>query len=1003
MISIGIIESAAGAANYYARDNYYAGQEAEAAGTWFGQGAEALGLNGRVEAAAFEAVLAGRLPNGVELTVPSGQDRRAGLDLVFSAPKSLSLLALVGGDQRLAAALEASARATMGWIEANLIEARQYDRATGTQSPVRTGHMVAATFTHDLSRNRDPQMHVHSVITNATSRPDGAWRALRNDQLFDQQAVIAAVHNSDLRARIEALGYRTVPAENPRHGQFEIEGVSRDAILAFSTRAAEIDAALEAAGRSGSSAEREVAAKATRSAKDPGATRDTDRAEWAGRAASIGFDPKPLIEAAMVRAEKGETLWSSLMGRMRSIAVQGRAIVDAMGVVPRPRDPLVPERGGHLSPTEWAAAQAVASGVRHLSQNEAGFSRLALIGASLNFGGPIGVADIEARVDLLAEKKLLLADPDGVMMTTRGAIWLERQVLELGGEGVGKGIALIDGHAGVAIQREARELGLRRLSSRQEAAASLILSSKDRIVAVQGVPGAGKSTMLQPVTRIAQAQGRNVVAMAAGAEIANKLGADLGIASSSVQAFLYRHRGLLMDDGAPNLIERSHHELAGAMLIVDEASTLSSRQAADLMRIAHAAGVAKLAMVGDTRQYGAVEAGKPFEALQRNGITTAELTDNVRARSEIMKTLAPVLNDGDLRQAFKILEPVTHQVPRGDATAHAVAIWAQRSREDRDQTLILTSGRALSTQANAEVQSILRATGEIGRDGQRITVLDRIAMSREEARTTAPYREGLIVEIRTNMPKQDLERGTIGTIVGVGKNSVEIRSGDRTLTLRPDRFAPNLKEDAVTVFAPKSISLHQNDRIRFTAPNHEHGLRNAQMATVEKLTDTVVTLKLADDRRIELGRDDPALRRIDLAYAINTYAAQGITTRHGIVIMDSREQMLSSSRTLSVAMTRIADQPTLVVDSAPRLERAVGRNSAEKTSALEIYREMSTPDSKRQDKPEIDGVTRFAHNEEATLEKKDFEKERDYAKELKKQLGIERMTEARSRDRGMGL
>jgi hypothetical protein len=128
-----------------------------------------------------------------------------------------------------------------------------------------------------------------------------------------------------------------------------------------------------------------------------------------------------------------------------------------------------------------------------------------------------------------------------------------------------------------------------------------------------------------------------------------------------------------------------------------------------------------------------------------------------------------------------------------------------------------------------------------------------------------------------------------------------------------------------------------------------------------------------------------------------------VTTRHGIVIMDSREQMLSSSRTLSVAITRIADQPTLVVDSAPRLERTVGRNSAEKTTALEIYRDMSTPDRQQQDKPEIDGVTRFTHNEEAKLEKKDFEKERDYARELKKQLGIEKMTEARSRDRGMGM
>jgi hypothetical protein len=122
------------------------------------------------------------------------------------------------------------------------------------------------------------------------------------------------------------------------------------------------------------------------------------------------------------------------------------------------------------------------------------------------------------------------------------------------------------------------------LSSKQEAAASLILSSKDRIVAIQGVAGAGKSTMLQPVTRIAQAQGVPLSPWRWGRKLPANW-ADLGIASSSVQAFLYRHRGLLMDDGAPSLIERSHHELASAVLIVDEASTLSSRQAADLMRV----------------------------------------------------------------------------------------------------------------------------------------------------------------------------------------------------------------------------------------------------------------------------------------------------------------------------------------------------------------------------------------------------------------------------------
>jgi hypothetical protein len=223
------------------------------------------------------------------------------------------------------------------------------------------------------------------------------------------------------------------------------------------------------------------------------------------------------------------------------------------------------------------------------------------------------------------------------MVTTRGAVALEREVIALWVQGKDQAKHLVEGLAAPQVQQVAREMGLRRLSPRQEAAASLILEAKDRVIGVQGVAGAGKSTMLQPVTKIVGEQGRPVVALAVGAEIARKLGEDLGVPCSSVAAFLGRHRALLNADAPVALQDRSLAELKDAVIIVDEASTLSSRQAADLMRLAHRADVARLALVGDTRQYGAVEAGKPFADLQAQGLATAELTDNVRARSGIMK------------------------------------------------------------------------------------------------------------------------------------------------------------------------------------------------------------------------------------------------------------------------------------------------------------------------------------------------------------------------------
>ena len=655
-----------------------------------------------------------------------------------------------------------------------------------------------------------------------------------------------------------------------------------------------------------------------------------------GPAQAVGFDPAPIRAEAMAQLVRGETVWSRVVEGIKGIAAKGQAVVAAMGLSPRERDPLVPERPGRLSPEQYAAAEAVAAGVRHLSQNEAGFSRFDLIRASLTFGGPIGVVDVEARIDALAARDALLTDPDGAMMTTRGAVALEREVIGLWREGNDQVAPLVTDKAGPKVQQVARAMGLRRLSPRQEAAASLILEAKDRIVGVQGVAGAGKSTMLQPVTAIAGEQGRNVVALAVGAEIARKLGDDLGVPSASVAAFLGRHKALLKEDGAPALQARSLDELKGTVVIVDEASTLSSRQAADLMRLAHRAGFARLALVGDTRQYGAVEAGKPFEDLQRQGLATAELTQNVRAQSEMMRALAPVLDAGDNQRALEILKPVTHEMPNLEAAAHAVAIWAELPRAEREQTLLITSGRRLRAEANQEAQAVRKFLGELGKDSHKLTILDRVNLTREEVRGMAPYRMDRILELRTDMPKQGLSKGTMARIIGVDESKVILATNKGQTDFTPSRIARNLGQDAISVYEDRQITLHQGDRVRFNANNHALGVLNAQMGVVEKLDSDRITIVLGQERRLTLSLDDPALRRLDLAYAINAYAAQGITTRHGIVVMDSREGPLASSRTLAVALTRIADKPTLVVDSASNLASSLRRNSAGKISAIEV-------------------------------------------------------------------
>lgn len=339
MINLSAVGSASGAGEYYSQDNYYTTSELTEASEWFGRGAEALGLQGVVEEQTFVDVLSGKLPDGSEITAVQGE-HRPGLDMTFSAPKSVSLLALIGRDERIVGAFRDSVTATLEWAERNLVEARAWDPSAKQQVVEKTGNMVAATFLHDVNRNNEPQLHVHAVIANATKASDGKWHAVHNDQLYRNQHLIGAVHNAELRARIEELGYETSPARNPIDGAFEIKGVSREAIEAFSTRREEILEALAREERS-SPRERELAALATRQAKNPEFSPEHRGAEWQATAERVGFDGRGLIDAAAERSAQRETVWSQVIEGARGIGARGMAIAGAMGLTPKDGDPLV--------------------------------------------------------------------------------------------------------------------------------------------------------------------------------------------------------------------------------------------------------------------------------------------------------------------------------------------------------------------------------------------------------------------------------------------------------------------------------------------------------------------------------------------------------------------------------------------------------------------------------------------------------------------------------------
>ncbi|MTC74233.1 conjugative relaxase [Providencia sp. wls1919] len=288
MLSVSHVSSAGNAVKYYAeeKDNYYVlgGLEAE----WVGKGAEGLGLIGKLNKDEFKEILTGQL-HDEKLRAES---KRTGLDLTFSAPKSVSVLSLIGNDKRLIEAHQNAVKFTLSLVQENVSTRTMIE---GKKHIEKTGNMVAALFLHDTSRELDPQLHTHAVIANLTKDSNGNWKTLSSDSktksgfyeyVYSSKMDLGKIYRGFLRNEVEKLGYET--KDVGKKNLWEIEGVPTEI---FSKRSKQINLAVE---KDASQKSKEIAALDTRKSKTK-----TDPVEvynsWINQIKSVGFDAKEFI------------------------------------------------------------------------------------------------------------------------------------------------------------------------------------------------------------------------------------------------------------------------------------------------------------------------------------------------------------------------------------------------------------------------------------------------------------------------------------------------------------------------------------------------------------------------------------------------------------------------------------------------------------------------------------------------------------------------------------
>jgi len=795
---------------FTAKEQNYWSQRGVIEGEWQGRLAEQFGLAETVSAEDFAKLSQGQHPRTGEQLVRQRasyeyqdadgktiktMEHRAGWDATFSAPKSVSLTALVGGDERVREAHRESVRVALDQLE-------HYTQARigGNHPAETTGKFIAAKFEHDTARPVDgyvaPQLHTHVVIFNLTERADGETRALQERGLFQSQQFATAIYQSELTYRVRQLGYEITTG---RSGAPEIKGYTQEYLDASSPRSQQIREYLERTRRSGKEAA-EIAAHATRDRKEIHSPREV-MAAHRKLAADFGHQAEAVVRAAHERCQHQE----------KPVNFE------------RVRESVTFSRDKNF-------------------EREAVVDERALIRDGLRRGmGEITHAQVRANLDArVASGEFQIVERSqgipGRQFTTAKTIEAEHEILRQMREGQNQVEPVLSRSQAIAAADHHQHL-----NRTQKSVVEDVLSSSDHIQGIQGFAGSGKTTTLAAIRGAAEGQGYQVEGFAPTSRAARQLN-DAGIESGTLQGFLARSAN-------PDLREQKHFYL------VDESSLASTNQMREFL--SRLGPNDRVLLIGDTHQHQGVEAGRPFEQLQEAGMRTARLDEIVRQKDPALKSVVELLATGQVSAALDALQQQGRmkEIPNAEERVRTIA---KSYVESPDNTLIVSPDNASRRELNVAVRQELKANGRLAPEDHAFRVLvQRQDMTGAERSWANHYEINDVVRYARGSKAIGIEAAAYASVVAINPAANlltvekadhelatydprrltgvsvyqeierELSVGDRIQFTAPDKSLGVANRDmaAIKAIHPDgrlSVRLDNNRQIEFNPSEHRH-------------------------------------------------------------------------------------------------------------------------------------------------------------------------------------
>jgi len=794
--------------NHLRANDYYSKGE-RVTGEWVGIGAEKLGLRGEVTPEQFEALRSNHHPLSGEQLTPRTKDTRvastreagedfrkkhhrpgsemeveahrlkmgpqpnrvAFYDFQCSAQKSVSIMGVLAGDDRLRDAHERASR--VGLKELEKFAARQTNTATIRGSEL-TGNLCGAAFTHDASRALDPQLHTHFVLANATQTASGKWFALHENGMLEAVRYAGKVYQNELAREVKALGYeiREVRKDGEIAG-FEIKGVSQELCERFAKRREEI--------------EREI----TKFEKKEG--RAPTRAEVSAITRQTRPSELKEISTADVRKLQFGQLNAEEWNQLQKVHAEARERVKKSVTTPAGQ--------------EKAALKAA---VDHLFERQSVLKRHDILAEALNQNlGSLDLAKLTAQVEAGKAGLIRLADdplqPLRSELATRDGLKSELWSVNFVNKTKG---------AFPALNPRFEPQG--KLSPEQRDAVKHILNTRDQCCGMRGVAGAGKTTTQREVRRGLDEAGHRVIAIAPTASAAKTLQSEGFKDATTVADFLQNP---------------SKFDLHKAVVICDEAGLQSNRQGEALLRLAQQNDL-RVIFVGDVRQHVSVEAGDFLRVLETHSkLSHCEVTEIQRQQHAGYKEAVGMLSSGAARDGLAALDKLGW-VHEGQSSylKDAAAAYFQSTDDGKnlDRCLAVSPTWEENRHLTHEIRLGLKERNLLPKEDTPCTVHDSLRWTVQQRRNPRNYEPGQKVVFAKSTG--GWKAGETATVERIENGKVEAAAIDGRKSVLPLQQAA-----AFDVGLPRPIDVCAGDKILMRANARSLGLINGQVLTVEKI------------------------------------------------------------------------------------------------------------------------------------------------------------------------